>query len=51
MAMEEGVKQALWLWGLLDDLGLKQECVNLSCDSQSAIHSAKTKFIMLEPSI
>ena len=33
MAMEEGVKEALWLWGLLDDLGLKQDCVNLNCDS------------------
>ncbi|GAA0162525.1 transmembrane signal receptor [Lithospermum erythrorhizon] len=40
---EGGVKEALWLWGLLDDLGSKQECVNLYCDSQSAIHLAKNQ--------
>ena len=43
MAMAEGVKEALWLRGLLDDLGLKQDCVNLNCDSQSAIHLAKNQ--------
>uniref|UniRef100_A0A803MD26 Uncharacterized protein n=1 Tax=Chenopodium quinoa TaxID=63459 RepID=A0A803MD26_CHEQI len=36
MAME-GVKETLWLRGILDDLGLKQDSVNLNCDSQSAI--------------
>ncbi|CAO2820846.1 unnamed protein product [Amaranthus hypochondriacus] len=41
MAMTEGVKEALWLRGLLDDLGLKRDSVNLNCDSQSAIHLAK----------
>ena len=29
MAMAERVKEALWLWGLLDDLGVEQYCVNL----------------------
>ena len=43
MAMTEGVKEALWLWGLLDDLGIEQENVNLWCDSQSAIHLAKNQ--------
>ena len=43
MAMAEGVKEALWLWGLLDDLGIEQENVNLWCDSQSAIHLAKNQ--------
>ncbi|XP_072052143.1 secreted RxLR effector protein 161-like [Arachis hypogaea] len=28
MAVAEGVKEALWLRNLLDDLGLKQDCVN-----------------------
>ncbi|PNX69499.1 retrovirus-related Pol polyprotein from transposon TNT 1-94 [Trifolium pratense] len=43
MAVAEGVKEALWLRGLLDDLGMKQECVKLSCDSQSALHLAKNQ--------
>ena len=43
MAMEEGVKEALWLWGLLDDLGIKQDSVDLWCDSQSVIHLAKNQ--------
>lgn len=43
MAMAEGVKEALWLWGLLGDLGIEQDCVNLWCDSQSAIHLAKNQ--------
>lgn len=43
MAMAEGVKEALWLWGLLDDFGIKQDCVDLWCDSQSMIHLAKNQ--------
>uniref|UniRef100_A0A803M5H2 Reverse transcriptase Ty1/copia-type domain-containing protein n=1 Tax=Chenopodium quinoa TaxID=63459 RepID=A0A803M5H2_CHEQI len=35
--------EALWLRGILDDLGLKQNSVNLNCDSQSAIHLAKNQ--------
>jgi hypothetical protein len=38
MAVAEGVKEALWLRGLLGDLGVRQEGVRLMCDSQSAIH-------------
>ncbi|MCI72127.1 aspartyl-tRNA synthetase, partial [Trifolium medium] len=29
MAVAEGVKEALWLRGVLDDLGMKQEHVKL----------------------
>ena len=43
MSIAEGVKEALWLWGLLNSLGIKQNCVDLSCDSQSAIHLAKNQ--------
>ncbi|MCI64447.1 copia-like retrotransposable element, partial [Trifolium medium] len=41
MAVAEGVKEALWLRGLLGELGVKQERVKLMCDSQSAIHLAR----------
>ena len=41
MVVAEGVKEALWLRGLLGDFGVKQERVRLMCDSQSAIHLAK----------
>lgn len=34
------VKEALWMRGLRDDLGIQQECVKMRCDSQSAIYSA-----------
>lgn len=43
MAVAEGVKEALWLRGLLGDLGVEQERVRLMCDSQSAIHLAKNQ--------
>uniref|UniRef100_A0A803KS96 Uncharacterized protein n=1 Tax=Chenopodium quinoa TaxID=63459 RepID=A0A803KS96_CHEQI len=43
MAMTEGVKESLWLRGLLDDLGFRQEGVQLSCDIQSAIHLEKNQ--------
>lgn len=43
MAVAEGVKEALWLWGLLDDLGIEQGTVDLGCDSQSAIHLARNQ--------
>ncbi|KAK2437339.1 hypothetical protein QL285_022245 [Trifolium repens] len=41
MVVAKGVKEALWLRGLLGDFGVEQECVRLMCDSQSAIHLAK----------
>ena len=43
MAIAEGVKEALWLWGFLCDLGIEQDHVDLWCDSQSAIHLAKNQ--------
>ena len=33
-------KEAIWLKGLLDEIGRTQENVNVLCDSQSAIHLA-----------
>ena len=37
----EGVKEALWLRGLLNELGLAQDTFVVFCDSQSAIHLIK----------
>jgi hypothetical protein len=51
MVIAEGVKQALWLRGLLGDLGIRQERVRLMCDSQSATICLRIRFIMLGPSI
>ena len=33
--------KAIWLQMLLEDLGYKQEKIDLFCDSQSALHLAK----------
>lgn len=44
MAVIEGMNEGLWLWGLLFYLGIKQECVNMICDSQSVIHLVKNQF-------
>ena len=38
MAITEAVKEAIWLQGLLDDLGVGHKQVTVFCDSQSAIH-------------
>ncbi|GKF16728.1 hypothetical protein Tco_0061646, partial [Tanacetum coccineum] len=43
MAMTETVKEAIWLQGLLGELGIKQKFVTMHSDSQSAIHLAKNK--------
>ena len=43
MAVTEAVKEAIWLQGLLKDLGVGQKQVELFCDSQSAIHLAKNQ--------
>uniref|UniRef100_A0A803N762 Reverse transcriptase Ty1/copia-type domain-containing protein n=1 Tax=Chenopodium quinoa TaxID=63459 RepID=A0A803N762_CHEQI len=50
MAMAEGVKETLSLRGLLDDLGLKQDSVNLNC-VKVLFTSPRTRFIMLVPNI
>ena len=43
MAIIEAVKEAIWLQGLVDDLGVGQKQVTMFCDSQSAIHLAKNQ--------
>ncbi|XP_075102703.1 secreted RxLR effector protein 161-like [Nicotiana tabacum] len=43
MAITEAVKEAIWLQGLLRDLGIGQENITLFCDSQSAIQLAKNQ--------
>jgi len=40
IAFVEGVKEAMWLKGMICELGITQECVKIHCDSQSAIHLA-----------
>ncbi|KAH7852964.1 hypothetical protein Vadar_031538 [Vaccinium darrowii] len=43
MAVTEAIKEAIWLQGLVTDLGVEQEHVTVYCDSQSAIHLAKNQ--------
>ena len=40
IAASDSCKEAIWLKGLLDEIGRTQEKVNVFCDSQSAIHLA-----------
>ena len=40
MAMTKAMKRAIWLHGLLDDLGIKQDLLKINCDSISAIYLA-----------
>lgn len=40
IAASDSCKEAIWLKGLLDEIGRMQEKVNVFCDSQSAIHLA-----------
>ncbi|KAE8706002.1 hypothetical protein F3Y22_tig00110410pilonHSYRG00039 [Hibiscus syriacus] len=39
----EAVKEAIWLQGLLGELGMEQKHIKVHCDSQSAIHLAKNQ--------
>ncbi|KAH9695613.1 hypothetical protein KPL71_022838 [Citrus sinensis] len=41
IALTEAVKEALWLKGLVTELGLEQESVTVNCDSSSAIQLSK----------
>ena len=41
MAATEAVKEAIWLKGLVGDLGLQQDDSVVFCDNQSAIHLTK----------
>ena len=43
MAITEAVKEAIWLQGLLENLGLAQEHINVYYDNQSAIHLTKNQ--------
>jgi len=52
MAVTEAFKEAIWMHGLINDLGILQEHIDVFCDSQSAIclsknqvHHARTKHI------
>ena len=43
MTMIEVMKEAIWLQGLLDDLGIDQDLQKINCDSISAIYLAKNQ--------
>ncbi|KAE8694724.1 hypothetical protein F3Y22_tig00110777pilonHSYRG00394 [Hibiscus syriacus] len=43
MAAAEAAKEALWLTGLVKELGVQQGGVQLFCDNQSTIHLAKNQ--------
>jgi len=43
ISLTEGVKEAIWLRGLVSDLGLIQDVTIVFCDSQSAIHFTKNQ--------
>jgi hypothetical protein len=43
MAMTEAMKEAIWLQGLLDDLGVEQDFLQVRCDSMSVIYLAKNQ--------
>ena len=43
MAMTEAMKEAIWLQGLLDDLGIDQDLLKINCDSMSAIYLVKNQ--------
>jgi len=40
ISLVEGVKDAMWLKGMIGELGITQECVKIHCDRQSTIHLA-----------
>lgn len=43
MALTEAVKEAIWLQGLLGELGIRHKHIKVHCDSQSAIMLAKNQ--------
>ena len=43
MALTEATKEALWLQGLIEEIGIKQAIVLIYCDSQGAIHLSKNQ--------
>ncbi|GAU19603.1 hypothetical protein TSUD_304150 [Trifolium subterraneum] len=40
IALVEGVKEAIWLKGMIGEMGIGQGCVRIHCHSQSVIHLA-----------
>jgi len=53
MVMMEAIKEAIWLQGLLDDLGIDQDLLKINCDSiitiylaKNQVYHARTKHIM-----
>ena len=43
MAVAKATKEALWLTGLVEELGVQQGGVLLQCDSQSVIYLVKNQ--------
>ena len=43
IAITEVVKEALWVKGLVNELGMVQECISVMCDSQSVMHLSKNQ--------
>ena len=41
--MMEAMKELIWLQGLLDNLGIDQDLLNINCDSMSFIYLAKNQ--------
>lgn len=41
ISLTEAVKEGLWLKGILEDFGVHLKCVQIECDSNSAIYLAK----------
>ncbi|GJZ28491.1 retrotransposon protein, putative, ty1-copia subclass [Tanacetum coccineum] len=41
MALTEAVKEAIWLRGLLEELGVELNTVTINCDNQGAIHLSR----------
>ena len=41
IAVTEAVKEAIWMRGLLEELGVTQSKVVVYCDNQSAVHMPK----------
>lgn len=41
MSLSEAVREAIWLKGVCEEWGFKQDAVEVHCDSQSTIYLAK----------
>ena len=39
ITVTEAIKEAIWLRGITEELGLKQKCVEVFRDNQSTIHT------------